>query len=251
MSNQIESSEEHVGRGRPGRSRYRSKRTTVIPFRDFVLFVERIDQIQLKSLVALLYYAPLRIAEIVGDTPKKWKVLSAYGRGMSYQGTLPEGWATTDFKFNNGLWVWRHRDSLPGILKEDITIDGLLLKIESKPLKHGRREGPLEIDIRYPFSNLIIDQWEKTEPEGRVWAMTTWKVWRDLTNISEDLYPHAFRFSRTTDMARDPNISLSDMLYWFGWAQARTADRYIQQARSTERTRASIERSLPAGWDIE
>ncbi len=249
MSNYSESSVEPVGRGRPGRSRYRAKRTTVIPYRDFVSLVERLDSISLKSLVALLYYVPLRISEIVGDSKKKWRVLSAYGRGLSYQGTLPKGWTNSDQK--NGLWDWRQRDSLPGILKEDITLDGLLLKIQSKPLKHGKRDGPLEIDIRYPLSNLIIDQWEKTEPEERVWAMTAWRVWKELTNISEDLYPHAFRFSRTTDMARDPNISLSDMLYWFGWAQARTADKYIQQARSTERTRASIERSLPAGWDIE
>ena len=148
----IRSSEEHVGRGRPGRSRYKNKRTTVIPYREFVLFVGRFNQNILKSLVALLYYAPLRISEVVGDGTRKWKVLSAYGRGLSYQGTLPKDWQNSDQK--NGLWDWRHRDSLPGILKEDISIDGLLLKIQSKPLKHGRRDGPLEIDIRYPFSEV-------------------------------------------------------------------------------------------------
>ena len=231
MSNHSESSDEHVGRGRPGLSRYISKRTTVIPYRDFVIFIEKIPEKSIKSLVALLYYAPLRISEVVGDGIRKWKVLSAYGRGLSYQGTLPKGWANSDQK--NGLWLWRHRDSLPGILREDISIDGLLLKIQSTPLKHGKREGPLEIDIRYPYSNLIIEQWEKTEPECRVYPLTTWNVWNQFTKIDKDMYPHAFRFSRTTSMSRDPSISLADMLYWMGWAQARTADNYIQQARST------------------
>ena len=95
------------------------------------------------------------------------------------------------------------------------------------------------------------DQWNKTEPECRVYPLTPWRVWKEFTMIGKNMYPHAFRFSRTTSMSRDPNISLADMLYWFGWAQARTADNYIQQARSTERTRTSIERSLPTGWDKE
>ena len=236
-----------MGRGRPGRSRYREKRTTVIPYRDFVLFTERVDRNVLKSLVAFLYYAPLRIAEIVGDGPRKWKVLSSKGRGLSYQGKLPESWLKSEQE--DGLWIWKHRDSLPGIVKEDISLDGLLLLIKSEPLKHGKRDGPLEIDTRYPYMDLVVDQWEKAEPEAKVWDLKTWYVWKQFTNIEKDMYPHAFRFSRTTSMARDPKISLADMLYWFGWAQARTADSYIQQARSTQRTRTSIERNLPTGWD--
>ena len=173
-------------------------------------------------------------------------MLSSYGRGLFNQGILPENWQKSDQR--NDLWVWRHRDSLPGILKEDISIDGLLLVIHSQPLKGGKREGPLEIDIRYPYVDLIIEQWENTEPESRVWDYKPWYVWSQLTKIDKNMYPHAFRFSRTSDMARDENISLSDMLYWMGWARAETADSYIRQARSTERTRTSIERSLPDDW---
>jgi hypothetical protein len=82
--------------------------------------------------------------------------------------------------------------------------------------------------------------------------MTTWYAWNKISKISDgELYPHAFRFSKATDMARDPDISLADMLYWFGWAQARTVDNYIQQARSSARVRKSTERHLPEGWDKE
>ena len=54
----------------------------MIPFPEFVLLVDRIDFKALKSIVALLYYAPFRIAKVVGDRTKKWKVLSSYGRAL-------------------------------------------------------------------------------------------------------------------------------------------------------------------------
>ena len=206
-----------------------------------------------RSLVAFLYYAPLRIVEIVGDGPKKWKILSRRGRALSREGSLPEDWQD-----RNRFWEWRYRDPVPGIKKGDISLDGLLLQVISKPLKHGKRGDdrdnpiPLEIDIRYPYVDLIIQQWERTEnPEDSVWeGISPWLAWSKISKISEgELYPHAFRFSKATDMARDPDISLADMLYWFGWSQARTADNYIQQARSSARVRHSTERHLPEGWD--
>lgn len=233
-----------IGRGRPGESRYKRKRISIISFGEFKELMEKIEIKELKSLTALLYYLGLRVAEIVGDRPRKWKKLTDKGIVLSNARNLPPNWMETE---EGDLWYWKHRKTLPGILKEDITLDGDTLRIYSKPLKHGKREGvgQLELDIHYPYVNLIIEQWQKTKPGEKIWNTSTWKVWNLISSLSEGrLYPHAFRLSRATRLARNPDMSIADMQQWFGWARASTADSYILPARSVSKVKDSIREEL-------
>ena len=71
--------------------------------------------------------------------------------------------------------------------------------------------------------------------------MTTRKSWELIARASGHwIYPHAFRLSRATLMARTLGISVSDMKAWFGWARSSTADAYIVSQRSMRKARDSI-----------
>ena len=204
------------------------------------------DKLFWRSLVAILYYIGLRIAEICGDKKRKWKKLTAYGKSLSKEGILPKNWQKTPE--NEGLWYWKERDPLPGILKEDISVDKNIVRIYSKPLKHGKREGQgqLELDLRYPYVDLIVKQWESVEPGKKVWDISTWDGWKFISEISGgNLYPHAFRLSRATVMARNPEMSIADMKQWFGWARGTTADSYIVPIRSVEKARRALADEIP------
>jgi integrase len=233
-------------RGRPGESRYREKWRSTIPFEDYVSMLHRLEETGEQSLLTILYYTGLRIAEVCGDGERKWKVLTSEGKSFSRQGKLVKGWM--DPEYENTLWVWKHRKGLPGIVKEDIKINEGLVKIYSKPLKHGKREGEglIELDMRFPFMDLVAMQVEATEVGERVWPFTTHRAWVLITRASGGkLYPHAFRLSRATRMAEDPGIALADLMAWFGWSRVETPDAYVVGAKTTERARRSIERELP------
>lgn len=238
---------ENPGRGRRGESRYISKRQSIVDFNEFQSLVEKIEieNVTYRSLVTILYYLALRIAEICGDRKRKWKKLTSRGKNLSIEGSLRRDWKETK---EGELWYWKQRDPLPGIVKEDLTIEGYILRISSKPLKHGKREGEgqLELDLRYPYVDLIVEQWDKTEPGEKVWDITTWKAWHFISTISEGrLYPHAFRQSRATVMARNPDMSIADMKQWFGWARGETADKYIMPIRSVIRAREALANEIP------
>ena len=193
----------------------------------------------------MLYYLGIRIAEICGDCKREWKKLTTHGKNLSREGGLPRNWKETE---EGELWYWEQRDTLPGIVKEDITLQGDILRIISKPLKHGKREGQgqLELDLRYPYVDLIVEQWEGTEPGHKVWDITTWKAWNFISKISGGrLYPHAFRLSRATVMARNPEMSIADMKQWFGWARGETADKYIAPIRSVIKARKALAEEIP------
>lgn len=234
-------------RGRPGESRYKSKRQSIVEFEEFQTLVEKINikNVTFRSLVVILYYIGLRIAEIVGDRKRTWKKLTSHGRSLSKEGMLPKNWQNTE---EGLLWYWEQRDPLHGILKEDITLQGNILRISSKPLKHGKREGEgqLELDLRYPYVDLIVQQWERAEPGEKVWDISTWKAWDFISKISDGrLYPHAFRLSRATVMARNPEMSIADMKQWFGWARGETADKYIVPVRSVIKARKALAKEIP------
>jgi len=230
-----------VPRGRKGESRYKSKRRTMISFEEFESIINRIDLLEWRSLIVLLFYVGFRISEIIGDYKRKWKVLSPKGRTLQRQNILPKNWINTDESEN--LWVWKYRDELPGIMKEDISLDGTRLTIFSEPLKHGKREGEgVELSTKYPYVDLIVEQWRKTEPGEKVWNVSRWKMKKMFSDIG--IYPHAFRFSRATRYAHDPEMSIADMMEWFGWARASTADSYIVPVRSVAKSLRSIEKEL-------
>jgi len=235
-------------RGRPGESRYRSRRQTIIQFDEFIELVESIetDNVLLRSLVVILYYLGIRIAEICGDGKRRWKKLTAYGKSLSRDEILPKNWRNTEEE--DDLWYWKERGPLPGILKEDLSLEGNILRIYSKPLKHGKREGEgqLELDLRYPYVNLLVQQGKSVEPGEKVWDIPTWNAWKLISDLSEGrIYPHAFRLSRATVMARNPDMSIADLKQWFGWARGETADKYIIPIRSVAKARRALADEIP------
>lgn len=242
---------EKPGRGRKDKTRYISKRETTVDFEEFQTIIEKIkiENVVFRSLVAILYYLGIRIAEICGDRKRTWKKLTDRGRALSNAGELQKDWEETE---EGDLWYWKHRDPLPGIVKEDISLQGDTLRIYSKPLKHGKREEPggglaaLELAIDYPYVDLIVKQWKRTKPGEKVWDITTWKAWNFISKISDGrLYPHAFRVSRATRLARHPKMAIADLQQWFGWARASTADSYILASRSVTKVKDSIREEIP------
>lgn len=201
------------------------------------------DPILWKSLLVVLYYTGLRIAELTGDRVKRWKILSSRGRSLSLQGGLPRDWITSPA---GDLWVYKYREkNLPGIVREDLRFQGELIYINAEVLKHGRRAVPVELPIELPHIELLLDRWEKVEPGAKLWPVTPRKAWEVVREISGGwIYPHAFRLSRASLMARTPGISVSDLQGWFGWARSSTADSYIVSQRSMKKARDSIVSSL-------
>lgn len=233
-------------RGRPGESRYRDKWRSTIPFEDYVSMLHRLEETSEQSLLTILYYTGLRIAEVCGDKGRRWKVLTSEGKSFSKQAKLVKGWM--DPEYEGKLWEWKTGKAHPGIMKEDIMMGDGLMKIYSRPLKHGRREGEglIELDMKFPFMDLVTMQLENTDAGERVWPFTTHRAWVIISRVSGGkLYPHAFRLSRATRMSEDPGIALADMMAWFGWSRVETPDAYVVGARSTARARKSIERELP------
>jgi len=232
-------------------SRYREKRKTPISIEELsslMRLVEvvpessSIDELTRTSLVAGLFYTGLRVGEVVGDSNRKWKALTPQGIQLSRtQGGLPKSWMNTP---EGELWAWRNRGYLPGLIKEDIHREGEILYIDSVALKHGRRENPLELILNWPYVDLIEAQWIRTMANKRVWPISQSSVRIILRKASDILYPHAFRGSLASSMARDPTISVSDMMGWFGWARASTADAYIMAQRSVVTARQSIGRMV-------
>ncbi len=246
-------SEKHSGRGRKGESRYKYPRQKTIDFEEFETIMKKIkiENVEYRSLVAFLYYLALRIAEICGDKKRKWKKLTPYGTRLSKDGALPKDWKETE---EGELWYWKERGPLPGIVKEDIALQGDILRVVSKPLKRGKRKPPgggegvgeLELDVRYPYVDEIVEQWKRTEKGKKVWDITTWKAWDFLSKLTDSrVYPHAFRTSRATVMARNPQMSIAVMQYQFGWARAMTADSYILGVQSAATARIALADEIP------
>ena len=226
-------------------SRYRQKRRTPITVAEFKTITDvieakseafRVDKVAQTSLVAVLYYGGLRIAEVVGDSGRRWKVLTEKGLALKNSTAgLPDNWME-----DPELWKFKRRGELRGIVKEDIELEKDTLYITSDPLKHGHREEPLELSLAWPRVADIGRQWYHATPGGRVWSMSQTTARTILKGAVETLYPHAFRASLASNMARDPNMSVSDLMGWFGWARSSTADAYIMAQRSRVKARESI-----------
>ena len=230
-------------------SRYRQKRRNPIKREEFdnILYGVaqnsdkfRVDSMTQTSLVAVLYYSGLRIAEVVGDSGRKWRVLNDKGHALANsEKGLPDDWVNTP-----SLSEQKIRGYLPGILWEDFTYEGNTLYLTSDPLKHGKREEALELDTAWPAVLGIKKQWEHTKAGKRVWPISQTTARMILRGASEMLYPHAFRASLASNMARDPDMSVSDLMGWFGWARSSTADAYIMAQRSRVKARESIKKMV-------
>jgi hypothetical protein len=230
-------------------SRYRQKRRTPIKREEFDGILRSVaansdrfmvDSMTQTSMVAILYYGGLRIAEVVGDSGRKWRVLNDRGHALANsEKGLPNDWMN-----NPSLSEEKIRGYLPGIIKEDFTHEGNTLYLNSDPLKHGRREEPLELDVAWPSVLSIQRTWERTKSGERVWPISQTTARMILRGAAEMLYPHAFRASLASNMARDPNMSVSDLMGWFGWARSSTADSYIMAQRSRVKARESIKKMV-------
>jgi hypothetical protein len=200
----------------------------------------RVDSMTQTSLVAILYYSGLRIAEVVGDSGRRWRVLSEKGQALANsEKGLPPDWI-----HDATLSEAKRRGLLHGVLKEDMTLEGETLYLNSDPLKHGKREDPLELDLAWPMVRGIKKQWDLAEPKHRVWGISQTTARMILRGAAEMLYPHAFRASLASNMARDPDMSVSDLMGWFGWARSSTADAYIMAQRSRVKAKKSIEKMV-------
>lgn len=226
-------------------SRYRQKRKTPIMRPEFEKIVQkvqansaafRVDSMTQTSLVAILFYSGLRIGEVVGDSGRQWRVLSEKGQALANsEKGLPDDWI-----HDPTLSEAKRRGLLHGILKEDMTLEGETLYLNSDPLKHGKREEPLELDLAWPMILGIKKQWDLADPKSRVWGISQTTARMILRGATEMLYPHAFRASLASNMARDPDMSVSDLMGWFGWARSSTADAYIMAQRSRVKAKKSI-----------
>ena len=221
-------------RGRPGQSRYKIKRVTPISRAEFETLLEKCRNDEERGLLTLLFYTGARCSEVVGVKQTRYKVLSEKGKRLKAQGLLPRDWIKRPER--EGLWKWVTRKPQPGLLKEDFEIDREhgVLSINFRPVKRGRRVAPVHLPLSLPHIQYIIQCVRKAKPGEQVWQWSRWKVWNFIKRVSGGrLYPHAFRFTRATKFARNPEISTADMQFWFGWRRASTADRYIQPVRSS------------------
>ena len=114
----------------------------------------------------------------------------------------------------------------PGICKEDMEIQGNILLIVADPLKHGEREAPLELPLKLPHANLIVEQWERTQSRRKVWDLRKEYAWAIMKEL--DTYPHHFRFSRATALVRNFKISPLHLKNWMGWKRLETAYAYME-----------------------
>jgi integrase len=235
--------EASIMRGRLGTTRYIDKRETTITRVELETMISRLEDPRLKALSVLSFYTGLRLAELVGDTPRKWKILNHEGKRLQTIGELPGRPEDREWMRDPNLWEWRYRDPLPGLVKEDVRVQGDTVYIISKPLKHGKRKHALELPVDLPYMNLVIDIAESTEPKERVFPFSENQVWRAFTKAG-NIYPHAFRYSRATNMAKTPGMALKDLMGWFGWARSATADAYLTGEESIAKARDSITQSM-------
>lgn len=234
-------------RGRLGESRYILKRETTIEPRELEAMLSNLDDSGYKSLLVCGFYTGLRIAEMIGDPPRKWKVLSKEGNRLNKIGELPGRPGERLWMRDPKLWEWRVGEEHLGIRREDIKTQIGTAYITAKSLKHGKRKRPLELPLSLPYMNLVMETLWATNPKERLWPYTENQVWRRFKRASDGLvYPHSLRFSRATNMAKSPGIALKDMLGWFGWARASTADSYLGGEQSIAKAKASIVNSMAA-----
>jgi hypothetical protein len=179
------------------------KCTKGIELSTFKSMLDKVDRLRLrkysplliKSFLSLLFWCGLRKSEAIGS-PVKHYTLKPCKRHAEPIAKVSE--------------------AVPGILKEDIWIEGEWLFVKALARKHGSREAPLQLHTSLPFIDLIIEQWKQTLPKQRVFQLTEWDSWSVMKRIDQKKYLHFFRFNRITELCANPRMSVADICNWTG-----------------------------------
>lgn len=227
---------DRLGRvGNPYEHRYKNKREEVLTQKEFehyyyravMLEKARLEQkerakypydfriqiVSISGLLAMLYYTGLRITEIVGDKPHKYRL-------------------------KDGTEKWTKE--LHGLRSSDLSIMFNKLKVDVKEVrKHGKREEPIWIPLDRLGVDSIVAVWKETELRKRIFPITKWLGWRLIADVTEGtLYPHFFRLNRATEFANNPETSILELKKWFAWARLSTASFYMGRAGRTTKKMA-------------
>jgi len=116
-------------------------------------------------------------------------------------------------------------------VREDFWIKKGTLYVRAPPKKKGLKRSPLEISVRLPYVNLIVEQVQRTPRRSRVWSFSYMTGWRFVKKANPDWYPHFFRFNRASKFCEDPEVTIQQLLSWFWWTDMRTPITYISKGR--------------------
>ena len=159
------------------------------------LRLKKYSPLQVKSLLVLLFWTGIRKTEAVGSPAKKYILPSCKRHSEP---------------------IAKVSESVSGILKEDIWVEGEWLYVKALARKHGSREAPLMLHVSLPYVDLIISQWKETQPKQRVWPITEWDSWDIVKKLDGKKYPHFFRSVRITELCANPKMSVADICNWTG-----------------------------------
>ena len=190
------------------------------------------------SLLAIYYWAGLRLAEVVGDRKRNYKVSRFTKEEREEMKKKRINW-----KEQPDAYIIRTSPQRPGIRKEDIEFDEErnVLLIHALALKHGIRKDPLELSLHLPYVDLIQQQWERTKPNCKVWDLKREYAWQIIKELDPKLYPHFFRFNRVMEITELPKTGVADLLSWFGWRSVQSAYNYLELgARSIKKTSSAM-----------
>ena len=190
----------------------RSNRTQEILSRSLPCRVKNVD---IRSLITILYWTGLRISEVVGDISRKYRV-------------------------KNGV---RISEPVRGLMRRDFTILKDYLMMEPKVVrKHGKRKEPLwmKLDMMgVPHLVEFLETLHEDEALFQISKKTAWSLVKEVAWLEVELkdgiairrfYPHWFRLNRATQFARDPMVGIIHLKEWFGWRDPRTIEKYLGEA---------------------
>lgn len=180
-------------------------------------YLKKYDLLTVKSLLSAYYWLGVRKTELIGSKSKRYVCPPCTRRQHPITKTSP---------------------AIPGVLKEGIKVEGEWLCITAPPRKKGSRDAPLELPLSFPYVNLIFQQWQKTEPQHRVWPMTEWDIWKIVKECNPHLYLHFFRFNRITELCTNPTISLGEICSWTGLTPL-TVNDYMERSGRLIKTAAA------------
>lgn len=194
-----------------------------------------VDPLRDKSLLAILFWTGLRIAEIVGDRERRYKVSR-----FTKDERLAMKMQRIDWKALPDPYRIKTSPERRGIRAEDIEEREERLFITAEALKQGKRDAPLELPLDLPYVYLIKEQWRRTEPGEKVWNLSREYAWGIVKEIDPRIYIHFFRFNRATQIARNPSTSPLHLLNWFGWIRLQTAYKYFELAGRYQKETAEV-----------